>query len=201
MSAPRSPRPHARTYENFPRGNWEIPATSLSLEMDRSGKARCHHPDMHVAGKSDSLVVPAKQANKAGPQTAAESVEERRLTEESGKQLILVRTQSRDLQSHGLFGVRATTQRDRGDLIPMRSDSSISKVGAVCGSSARTDLCGGRPVMAVPTAITADGASPRFSRLPRRILPHRTNQQPPPSHLGIIPSRHNIRTRPQNQIQ
>jgi hypothetical protein len=27
-----------------------------------------------------------------------------------------------------------------------------SKVGAVCGSSARTDLCGGRPAMTVPTA-------------------------------------------------
>ena len=153
MSAPRSPRPHARTYENFPRGNWEIPATSLSLERDRSGKGRCHHPDKRVTGKSDSLVVPEKQANKAGPQTAAESVEERRLTEESGKQLILVRTQSRDFQSHGLFGLRATTQRDRGDLIPIRSDSSISKVGAVCGSSARTDLCGGRPVIAVPCML------------------------------------------------
>ena len=31
---------------------------------------------------------------------------------------------------------------------------STSKVRAVCGSSARTDLCGGRPAMAVPTAIT-----------------------------------------------
>jgi len=119
-----------RTDGSFSRGNWEIPETSLSLEMDRSGKARRHHPDMHVAGKSDSLVVPGKQANKAGPQTAAESVEERRLTKENGKQLILVRTQSRDFQSHGLFGVRATTQRDRGALIPMRRDSSISKVGA-----------------------------------------------------------------------
>ena len=186
--SPRSPRPHARTYENFPRGNWEIPATSLSLEMDRSGKARCHNPDMHVAGKSDSLVVPEKQANKAGPQTAAESVEERRLTEENGKQLILVRTQSRDFQSHGLFGVRATTQRDRGDLIPIRCDSSISKVGAprrkwvqgprtepvpvfaVCGSSARTDLCGRRSVMAVPTAVSVRGVSPRSSRSPAEFF-------------------------------
>jgi hypothetical protein len=148
----------------------DIPETSLSLERDRSGKGRCHHPDMHVAGKSDSLVVLGKQANKAGPQTAAESVEQRRLTKENGKQLILVRTQSRDFQSYGLFGVRATTQRDRGDLIPMRRDSSISKVGAArrkwgrhrgrsqspfspCGSSARTDLCGWRSVMAVTTAI------------------------------------------------
>jgi len=45
---------------------------------------------MHVAGKSDSLVVPEKQANTAGPQTAAESVEERRLTKENGKQWIKV---------------------------------------------------------------------------------------------------------------
>ena len=29
------------------------------------------------------------------------------------------------------------------------------EVGAVCGNSARTDLCGGRPVMGVPTAILA----------------------------------------------
>ena len=142
-----------RTDGSFPRGNWEIPATSLSLERGRSGKGRCHHPDMHVTGKSDSLVVPEKQANKSEPQTAAESVEERRLTEENASQPRLVRTQSRDFQSHGLFGVRATTQRDRGDLIPMRSDSSISKVGAVCGSSARTDLCGGRSVMAVPCML------------------------------------------------
>ena len=28
----------------------------------------------------------------------------------------------------------------------------ISEVGAVCGSAARTDLCGGRSAMAVPTA-------------------------------------------------
>ena len=92
MSAPRSPRPYARTYENFPHGNWEIPETALLLERGRSGKGRCHHPDMHVAGKSDSLVVPAKQANKAGPQTAAESVEERRLTKENASQLRLVQT-------------------------------------------------------------------------------------------------------------
>src|SRR5215207_907036 len=29
------------------------------------------------------------------------------------------------------------------------------EVGAVCGNAARTDLCGGRPVTGVPTAITA----------------------------------------------
>jgi hypothetical protein len=29
-----------------------------------------------------------------------------------------------------------------------------SEVGAVCGKAARTVLCGGRPVMGVPTAIS-----------------------------------------------
>src|SRR5690242_4264575 len=35
-----------------------------------------------------------------------------------------------------------------------------SEVGAVCRKAARTDLCGGRPVMGVPTAITGGGGSP-----------------------------------------
>ena len=30
-----------------------------------------------------------------------------------------------------------------------------SEVGAVCGKAARTVLCGGRPVMGVPTAIAS----------------------------------------------
>ena len=36
--------------------------------------------------------------------------------------------------------------------IPMRVSTPVSELGAVCGSSARTDLRGGRPAMAVPTA-------------------------------------------------
>ena len=105
-----------RTVGNDPRGSWEIPETSLSLEMDRSEKVRCHNADMHVSGKSDSLVVPEKRANKAGPQTAAESVEERRLTKENGKQLLLVRTQRRFAKLHGLFGVRDSSQHGQGNL-------------------------------------------------------------------------------------
>src|SRR5713101_3095506 len=37
----------------------------------------------------------------------------------------------------------------------------IPEVGTVCGKAARTDLCGGRPVMGVPTATAA--SSSRFS--------------------------------------
>src|ERR1700692_3092937 len=37
-------------------------------------------------------------------------------------------------------------------LIPVYDSTCASKVGAVCGNAARTDLCVGRPAMAVPTA-------------------------------------------------
>jgi hypothetical protein len=50
-----------RTDGNIPRGGWEIPETSISSEMDRSEKARCHNVDVHVSGKSDSLVACAGQ--------------------------------------------------------------------------------------------------------------------------------------------
>ena len=96
-----------RTGGNNPHGSWEIPATSPSPEGDRSEKARCHNADMHVAGKSDSLVVPEKRANNAGPKTAAETVEERRLTKENADQPLLVRTQSRVAGLPGRVGCRA----------------------------------------------------------------------------------------------
>src|SRR5438132_8717158 len=69
----------------------------------------------------------------------------------------------------------------------------IPEVGAVCGKAARTDLCGGRPVMDVPTAIDAQDE--------RRILG--ALDAPPPAgyarwngpllgkHLGDI-SKHQI---------
>ena len=102
-----------RTVGNIPHGSWEIPETSLSLEMDRSAKARCHNADVHVSGKSDSLVVPEKRANKAGQPTAAESVEERGLTKENANQSLLVRTQRRVARSRGLFGVREAARQDK----------------------------------------------------------------------------------------
>src|SRR3989304_4592087 len=47
----------------------------------------------------------------------------------------------------------ATDAEDPASLSQRAVCRSTSEVGAVCGSSARTDLCGGRPEMAVPTAI------------------------------------------------
>jgi len=102
-----------RTVGNHPHGSREIPETSPSSDLDRSEKARRHNADMHVSGKSDSFVLPEKRANKAGQPTAAESVEERRLTKENASQPLLVRTQSRGTKSRGLLGVRETAREDQ----------------------------------------------------------------------------------------
>jgi hypothetical protein len=79
-----------RTVGNSPRGSWEITETSPSPDVDRSEKARCRNADMHVSGKSDSLVVPEKQANNVGQPTAAESVEERGLTDQGERQAVAI---------------------------------------------------------------------------------------------------------------
>ena len=53
-------------------------------------------------------------------------------------------TRPRQGVSQELTGVRQVAYSLRVDV--------ISEVGAVCGSAARTDLCGGRSAVAVPTA-------------------------------------------------
>ena len=127
------------------------------MGAERSEKARGHNPDMDVTGESDSSIVPKKPANKGGVPQPAELVEGRGLTKENTEQSLLDRTQSRKsngrpfvARSRGLLGVRETVRFAR----------QLSTVRAVCGSSARTDLCGGRSVMTVPTAINHDGMGP-----------------------------------------
>jgi len=136
------------TVGHVSHGSRETPATSVSsMEADRSEKARGHKSDRHVAGESDSPIVPQKPANNDSGPLSAESVEGRGLTKENVEQLLLDRTQRRASRSRGLLGVRAAARLRREGW------SSSSKVRAVCGSAARTDLCGGRSAMTVPTAI------------------------------------------------
>ena len=109
------------TVGNFSHGSRETPATSVSpMEADRSEKARGHKPDMHVAGESDSSIVPEKPANKGGVPLPAESAEGRELTKENTGQLLLDRTQSRNsdgtpfvARSRGLLGVREAARKDK----------------------------------------------------------------------------------------
>jgi len=75
------------TVGHVPHGSRETPATSVSpWGADRSEKARGHKSDRHVAGESDSPIVPQKPANKDSGSLSAESVEGRGLTKESVEQ-------------------------------------------------------------------------------------------------------------------
>jgi hypothetical protein len=101
---------------------------------------------MHGREKSDSAIVAGKPTNKAG-QLAAEPVEPRAEAKGNASQQRTRRTQSRVSVSHALERIRQTgTKRTLCRHTP--------KVGAVCPNWARTDLCGGREVTRVPTAIS-----------------------------------------------
>jgi len=83
-----------RTVGHCSHGSRETPATSASsMEADRSEKARGHKSDRHVAGESDSSIVPKKPANNGGVPLPAESMEGRGLTRtmEKGSGVILDR--------------------------------------------------------------------------------------------------------------
>jgi RNA-directed DNA polymerase len=109
------------TVGHFSHGSRETPATSASpMGADRSEKARGHTPDRHVAGESDSPIVPKKPANNGGVPLPAESMEGRGLTKENIEQSLLDRTQSRSSdgtpfvpRSRGLLGVREAAQKDK----------------------------------------------------------------------------------------
>ena len=136
------------TVGNFPHGSRETPVTSVScMEADRSEKARGHNSDMNVTGESHSFIVPEKPANKGGvPQP----------TVGGGK--------GTDQGEHRAIATGPDTEPELGrDTVRSQVAwiagctctfcTSTSTVRTVCGSSARTDLCGGRSAMTVPTAI------------------------------------------------
>ena len=99
---------------------------------------------MNERGKSDLAIVAANPANKAEP-SAAEPAERRAGTKGNADQQHMGRTQSRETMSQVLARIRQTTTVRR----------HTPKVGAVCGKAARTDLCGGRGEISVPTATEA----------------------------------------------
>ena len=100
-------------------------------------------PMMHEPEKSDFAIVATKPANKAG-RPAAEQVERRAGTERNVDQQSTRRAQNRESVSQALDRVRQAAT--------IRCCRQILSVGAGCLNWARPDLCGGRSVMAVPTA-------------------------------------------------
>src|SRR6516225_7904907 len=107
---------------------------------------------MNERGKSDPAVVATKLANKA-ERSAAEPVEPRAGTKGNANQQHTGRTQSRETVSQVLARIRQTARTAICRHSP--------EVGAVCGKAARTDLCGGRGAISVPTATVMGTRSER----------------------------------------
>ena len=84
---------------------------------------------MNGRKKSDPVIVAGKPTNKAA-KVAAEPVEPRTGAKGNASQQSTLRTQCRKRVSQALERIRQVRRH-------------TPKVGAVCGNSARTDLCGG----------------------------------------------------------
>src|SRR6266568_420429 len=123
---------------------------------------------MHEREKSDPAIVAVKPTNKA-ERSAAEPVEPRAGTKGNADQHSTCRAQNRATVSQALERIRQVRRHS-------------PEVGAVCGKAARTDLCGGRSAMGVPTAIAYarnDGLQP----MPFHSCPAFT----PTNHASKVP--------------
>ncbi len=102
---------------------------------------------MHEREKSDPAVVAVKPVNNA-ERSAAEPVEPRAGAKGNAEQHSTCRAQYRVSVSQALERIRQVRRHS-------------PEVGAVCGKAARTDLCGGRSEMSVPTAIASLATTPK----------------------------------------
>src|SRR5215216_977606 len=139
---------------------------------------------MHRGGKSDAAIVAVKPTNKA-EQFAAELVEPRAEAKGNAVRQSTYRTLRRVDVSPAPDRIR-----HRGCGV-----SFGPEVGAVCGKAARTDLCGGRSAMSVPTATqrvrpevagpmtgsAKSGVNPSARRNPSWVRRHR-----PPSRQAAL---------------
>jgi hypothetical protein len=130
-------------------------------ERGRSAKAQSHKADAHALEESDRAILSMNQTNKE-ERSSAEPGEKRARAKEN-----IVQSDTSPTQCGEVSVPRIV--RCASSSIARQS----SKVGAVCGSAARTVLCGGRSVMIVPTAT-----------LERRLLIR--GEQGPPGSAPIM---------------
>jgi hypothetical protein len=125
--------------------NRETSSLAAGSSGSPAGEGDSRTPGMNGGEESDRTVVPMTPANKAEVQQAeaAELAEGRVRTKQNASGEHTSPTQSGYGVPQRLAGVRR---------VAVWFGATSCEVGAVCGSSARTDLCGGRSVMIVPTA-------------------------------------------------
>ncbi len=135
------------TYRSFLRGTREVPLLALASCQGPRGQKESTTM-MNDGGKSDWLIVPEKLPNKGcGWPQLAEEVEESGQAKGNLERQTRVWTQIQIARRH--LSNRCA-QRASGH--PETRQAFVPEAGAQCDNSARWDLCGGRPVRAVPTA-------------------------------------------------
>jgi len=171
------------TAGNFPHGSRETPGTSVSLEPDRSEKARRHKSDRHVPGESDSSIVPEKQANNDSVLLSAESVEGRGLTKENAVRTLHVPDPAPGKRGIGLQGVREAARCDK----KMRFNNLLHHVTPELLEASFFDLKkqAAPGVDGVTWAQYAEGFAARIEDLHGRI--HRGTYRAQPSKRSWIP--------------
>jgi hypothetical protein len=136
---------HARTLLARNLGD---PEAGLATRRGPRGESERSTAAMYGIGKSDEPIVPAKRPNKG--------VGGNHVRRRARREGVFGRGKS----THALQNLDSAPKWNcnrgrRGYATPL--DASLPKAGARCGSAARRDLCGGRPVRAVPTATGMDG--------------------------------------------
>ena len=139
LSSRRGRGPHHAHKDRV--GTWDIPRLTTGHVPTWSASGRRGRADDARTREVDSAIVAVKPTNKA-ERSAAEPVEPRAETKGNADQQSTYRAQNRISVSQALDSC--------GKHLPFGPE-----VGAVCGKAARTDLCGGRSVMSVPTATGA----------------------------------------------
>jgi len=128
--------------------SWEVSSVPDGVLSGGTGKGN-RNPVIYADEKSDIPIVPKKLPNN-GCFCPAEVMEGRGIATGKAVDAPACRTQSRVSASMGLEGLRERAKQQR--RANMNIVASSPAAGAVCGNSARTDLCGGRRVTVVPTA-------------------------------------------------
>jgi hypothetical protein len=143
------------TVGNFPHGSRETPETSVFFFHGSGSVGEGARPQFrHARCRGVTQFHSTGETGEQGRRGAACGVGGGKGTDQGEhRQSLLARTQRRNsdgtpfvARSRGLLGVRVAAQQ-------RVVCTSTSTVRTVCGSSARTDLCGGRSAMTVPTAI------------------------------------------------
>ena len=127
--------------------NWEVSSVPDGTMSGGTGKGN-RHPVICAGEKSDILILPTKLPNNGC--CPAEAMEGRGIATGKAFDAPACRTQSRVSASMGLDGLRDRAKQQRRENMNIVASSPAAR--AVCGHSARSDLCGGRRVTVVPTA-------------------------------------------------